>query len=149
MRDRIQAYEGSKRRGSAKLKLQKKWEDVVNQFDDFAHKLSMKLVNSGYTSFAMEDLHIQNMVKNHNLSQSIHNASWNRFINMLSYKAESAGMKVIKIDARNFDVIYRGKDGIIIISLSLYCERLYCACYLPMKFYFHGQRRRFSNGQED
>ena len=94
-------HKGSKRRGSAKLKLQRKWEDVVNQSNDFAHKLSMKLVNSGYTSFAMEDLHIQNMVKNHNLAQSIHNASWNRFINMLSYKAESAGMKVIKVDARD------------------------------------------------
>ena len=27
--------------------------------------------------------------------------AWNRFIQMLSYKAESAGMKVIKVDARN------------------------------------------------
>ena len=94
-------HKGSKRRGSAKLKLQKKWEDVVNQSNDFAHKLSMKLVNSGYTSFAVEDLHIQNMVKNHRLAQSIQNASWNRFINMLSYKAESAGMKVIKVDSRD------------------------------------------------
>ena len=41
------------------------------------------------------------MVKNHNLAQSIYNAPWNRFIQMLSYKAESAGMKVIKVDARN------------------------------------------------
>ena len=92
---------GSKRRESAKLKLQNKWEHVANQSNDFAHKLSDKLVSSGYTSFAVEDLHIQNMVKNHNLAQSIYNASWNRFIQMLSYKAESAGMKVIKVDARN------------------------------------------------
>ncbi len=28
-------------------------------------------------------------------------AAWNRFINMLSYKAESAGMKVIRVDARD------------------------------------------------
>jgi putative transposase len=94
-------HKGSKRRESAKLKLQKKWEDVANQSNDFAHKLSDKLVNSRYTSFAVEDLHIQNMVKNHNLAQSIYDASWNRFIQMLSYKAESAGMKVIKVDARN------------------------------------------------
>ena len=92
---------GSKRREKAKSKLQKEWEYVTNQSNDFAHKLSTKLVNSGYTSFAVEDLHIQNMVKNHNLAQSIHNASWNRFVQMLSYKAESAGMKVIKVDAAN------------------------------------------------
>ena len=63
--------------------------------------MSDKLVNPGYTSFAVEDLHIQNMVKNHNLAQSIYDASWNRFIQMLSYKAESAGLRIIKVDARN------------------------------------------------
>jgi transposase, IS605 OrfB family, central region len=89
---------GSKRREQSKLKLQKKWEHTTNQSNDFAHKLSDKLINSGYTSFAVEKLDIQNMVKNHNLAQAIHNASWNRFIQMLSYKAESAGMKVIKIN---------------------------------------------------
>ena len=94
-------HKGSKRREKAKLNLQRKWEHVVNQSNDFAHKLSYKLVNSVYTSFAIEDLQIQNMIKNHNLAQSIQNASWKRFINMLSYKAESAGMKVIKVDPRN------------------------------------------------
>ncbi len=34
------------------------------------------------------------------IAQSIHNASWNRFIRMLSYNARSAGMKVIEVDAR-------------------------------------------------
>ena len=92
---------GSKRREKAKMHLQKAYEYSTNQSDDYLHKLSGNLVNSGYTSFAVEDLHIQNMVKNHRLAQSIQNASWNRFIQMLSYKAESAGMKVIKVDARN------------------------------------------------
>ena len=41
------------------------------------------------------------MEKNHKLARSIQNASWNHFVQMLSYKAESAGMKVIKVDARN------------------------------------------------
>ncbi len=92
---------GSKRREKAKMHLQKAYEYSTNQSDDYLHKLSDTLINSGYTSFAVEDLHIQNMVKNHNLAQSIQNASWNRFIQMLSYKAESAGMKIIRVDARN------------------------------------------------
>ncbi len=92
---------GSKRRERARLNLQRKWEHTTDQSNDFAHKLSNKLINSGYTSFAVEKLSIQNMVKNHRLAQSIYNASWNRFIQMLSYKAESAGMRVIKVDARN------------------------------------------------
>ncbi len=92
---------GSKRRAKAKMGLQRTYQYSTNQSDDYLHKLSDTLVNSGYTSFAVEDLHIQNMVKNHDPPQSIQNASWNRFMQMLSYKAESAGMKAIKVDARN------------------------------------------------
>ena len=92
---------GSKRRKKAKMHLQKTYEYSTNQSDDYLHKLSDTLVTSGYTSFAVEDLHIQNMVKNHRLAGSIQDASWNRFVQMLSYKAESAGKKVIKVDARN------------------------------------------------
>ena len=92
---------GSKRRQEAKETLQREWNGVTNQSNDFMHKLSDRLVHEGYTSFAVEALHIQNMMKNHNLAQSIQNASWSRFINMLSYKAESAGMKVYRIDPRD------------------------------------------------
>ena len=92
---------GSKRRNKAKQKLQNAYNEATNQSNDFAHKLSNKLVNSGYTSFAVEGLYIQNMVKNHRFAGSIQDASWNRFIQMLSYKAESAGMRVIKVNARN------------------------------------------------
>ena len=92
---------GSTRREKAKYHLQEEWKHVTNQSNDFMHKLSDKLAHGGYTSFAVEELHINNMVRNHRLAQSIQNASWNRFINMLSYKAESAGMKVYKVDARN------------------------------------------------
>ncbi len=92
---------GSKRRENAKQRLQSAYTEATNQSDDYLHRLSDNLVNSGYTSFAVEDLHIQNMVKNHRLAGSIQDASWNRFIQLLSYKAESAGMKVIKVDARN------------------------------------------------
>ena len=92
---------GSKRRQKAKEKLQTAWNEVTRASDDFMQKLSDKLVHRGYTSFAVEVLHIDNMIKNHRLAQSIQNASWNHFVQMLSYKAESAGIKVIKVDARN------------------------------------------------
>ncbi len=91
----------SKRREKAKLRLQEEWKDTTNQSNDFMHKLSTELVNSGYTSFAVETLNIQNMEKDHRLAQAIQNASWNRFINMLSYKAESAGMGVYQVDPKD------------------------------------------------
>ncbi len=99
--DKKMRKEQSKRRQKAKEKLQNEWNNITNQSNDFMHKLSERLVHGRYTSFAVEDLNIQNMVKNRSLAQSIQNASWNRFIQMLSYKAESAGLRIEKADARN------------------------------------------------
>ncbi|MEM0149209.1 MAG: transposase, partial [Candidatus Micrarchaeaceae archaeon] len=92
---------GSKRRQKAKEKLQKEWTEVTNQSNDFMHKLSHTLVNSGYTSFAVEALNIQNMEKNHLLAQAIQNAAWSRCISMISYKAESAGKIFIAVPAED------------------------------------------------
>ena len=88
---------GSKNREKAKLKLSKSWQEVNNQTDDYLHKITNQLINSEYTSFAVEKLNIKNMVRNHNLARSIYNASWNKFIQILTYKAESAGMEVIPV----------------------------------------------------
>ena len=92
---------GSKRRQKAKEKLSNNWKSVTNKSDDFMHKLSAKLANGGFTSFAVEDLQIQNMEKNHTFAQSIQNASWNRFIQFLTYKAQERGKAVIKVNPNN------------------------------------------------
>ena len=92
---------GSKRREKAKRHLQNEWNEATRASDDFMHKLSNRLVRQGYTSFATENLNIQNMQKNHRLAQSIANASWSRFVNYLSCKAESAGMEVTEVPSRD------------------------------------------------
>jgi putative transposase len=91
---------GSKNREKAKLQLQKEYQCANNQQNDYLHKATNQLIHSGYTSFAVEDLNINNMVKNHHLANSIQSASWSKFKQLLSYKAESAGMKVIEVDAK-------------------------------------------------
>ena len=107
---------------AAEAGLQKTYEHITNQSDDYLHKLSKTLVISGYTSFAVEDLQIQNMVKNHRLAGAIHNASWNRFIQLRSYKAESAGSRVEKVDARNTSKTFSNCGNIQDMPLS---ERTY------------------------
>ncbi|MCL5413040.1 MAG: transposase, partial [Candidatus Marsarchaeota archaeon] len=109
----------SRRRDYTKFRFQEEWKGITNQSNDFMHKLSDKLVHGGYTSFAVEELNISNMVRNHCLAQSIQNASWNRFIQMLSYKAESAGMKVIKVDARNTSKTCSDCGNIVDMPLSV------------------------------
>jgi putative transposase len=99
-RQKRDKYTRNRRR--AVINLQDAWNDVNNQNDDFMQKATTNLVDSGeYTSFKMEALQPQNMMKNHNLARSIGEASWSKFRQILSYKAESAGMKVNLVDPRD------------------------------------------------
>ena len=90
---------GSKNREKQRIKLAKLYERLTNQRDDFLHKLSRFYVNS-YDIICVEDLQIQNMVRNHNLAQKILDASWGKFLQLLSYKAERAGGIVVKVNPR-------------------------------------------------
>ncbi|EQD66243.1 transposase, IS605 OrfB family, partial [mine drainage metagenome] len=72
-------HKGSKRRQIAKDRMNKEYEVANNQTSDYLRKITNQLVNSGYTSFTIEKLNIQNMVKNHRLAKSINCASWNKF----------------------------------------------------------------------
>ncbi len=74
-------------------------EKIINQRDDFLHKLSRHYVNN-YGFIAVEDLQIKNMVKNHHMAKSISDASWSKFTRMLCYKAERAGGTVVKVEPR-------------------------------------------------
>ena len=76
------------------------WQDTTNQNKNFIQKATAQLVNKGYTSFVMENLEIRNMVKNHNNARSIQEATWGMFKQVLSYKAESAGMRVITVPSQ-------------------------------------------------
>ena len=51
----------------------------------------------------MEDLDVKGLKErghNKGLHRNIHDAAWARFVMMITYKAESAGRKLIKVDAR-------------------------------------------------
>jgi len=90
---------GSKNYEKQRMKLAKLYERLTDQRDDFLHKLSAFYVNS-YDIIYVEDLKISNMVRNHNLSQKILDASWGKFLQMLEYKAERAGTRVFRVNPR-------------------------------------------------
>jgi len=73
---------------------------VANQRKDFLHKTSINIVR-GYDLIAVEKLQINDMLKNKYLSKSISDASWNSFLQMLAYKAESANVPFIAVNSRN------------------------------------------------
>ncbi len=89
---------GSKNRRKAKLKLARCYAKLVNQRDDYLHKLSRFYVET-YDFIAIEDLNIFHLLHKHwYLAGRILDSSWGKFRSMLTYKAESAGRTVIPVD---------------------------------------------------
>jgi len=90
---------GSSNRIKQRITVARVHERVVNQRDDFLHKLSHHYT-ANYGFIAVEHLNISGMVRNHYLAQSIMDASWSRFIQMLGYKAERAGSQLVMVDPK-------------------------------------------------
>lgn len=87
---------GSKSRKEAVRQLRKVHQKIKNQRNDFAHKVSTKLVQN-FDLIAIEDLNILGMSRGI-LSKQIHDVAWNSFFQKLEYKAENAGRKLIKVN---------------------------------------------------
>jgi putative transposase len=91
---------GSNNRRKARIAVAIAHKKVSNQRKDFQHKASRWIVDS-YDAVGAEDLQIRNMVKNHCLSKSIHDAGWGQFLSYIEYKAEEAGILFMKVNPRN------------------------------------------------
>ncbi len=97
---------GSKNRNKAQIHLAKAYKKLVNQWDDFLHKLSPFYITR-YDIITVEALQVRNMAKNQQLAQKILDASWRRFFHCLEYKAESAGKPVVKVNPQGTSQIYK------------------------------------------
>ena len=91
---------GSSNRNKQKVVLSGVYRKVRNIRKDYLHKVS-RILTDTYDLIIFEDLQIKNMVKNHHLARSIHDASWNMLINYTTYKAEEAGGAVKLVNPRN------------------------------------------------
>jgi putative transposase len=88
----------TKKRGSSKRKAAKKivskvHRKVQNQRKDFAHKLANNLINR-FDEIHIEDLNVKRMAQDENFAKSIHDAAWNTFFQICTYKAVDAGKSV-------------------------------------------------------
>ena len=90
---------------------------VANQRSDFLHKLSKSLTLK-YGAIAVEDLKVNEMVRNHHLAKSISDASWNNFIKMLSYKAVAGGGQLVKVEPRGTSKTCSDCGNVIDMPLS-------------------------------
>ncbi|SMO90210.1 RNA-guided endonuclease InsQ/TnpB family protein [Melghirimyces algeriensis] len=88
---------GSHRRKKAICLLARMHEKIANQRKDYTHRISHQLVKR-YDLIAFEDLNVQGMVKNHHLAKSIVDAGWRQLVQYTTYKAESAGKRVVQVN---------------------------------------------------
>ena len=80
-----------------RIKIARLHEKIANQRMDFINKLSTRIIRE-YDIICIEDLKVENMLKNHNLAQSISDVSWSKFTTQLEYKAKWYGKVIKKVD---------------------------------------------------
>ncbi len=83
----------------ARIKLAKQYEKTLNQRNDFLHKVSTYYVRN-YGLIAVEKLDIKALVMNSHNARNIADSAWSRFSSLLEYKAERAGVRVVKVDPK-------------------------------------------------
>lgn len=88
---------GSNNRNKQRILVSLIHEKITNKRMDFLHKLSQKIINENQV-ICLENLSVKNMIKNHKLAQSISDASWSKFLDMLKYKSEWNDRQLVQID---------------------------------------------------
>jgi len=90
---------GSKLRTKAQKVIARVHERIAWKRSNFCHQESRKLVNK-FNTVVVEDLSINDMKKDNFrcINKSISDVAWGQFFNLLEYKAEWAGKRVIKIN---------------------------------------------------
>ncbi len=88
---------GSANRLKARAKLARLQARIACQRAESLHTLTTSLVQR-FGTVVIEDLHVKGMVRNHHLARAISDMGFGMFRQMLTYKAERAGVRLVVAD---------------------------------------------------
>jgi len=88
---------GSSNRKKAIRKLQRFHCRIANIRSDALHKCT-SAITKAVSVIGIEDLNVSGMVKNHKLAKAISDSSLSELLRQIEYKAEAAGIKIVKAD---------------------------------------------------
>ena len=108
---------GSQNRAKQRVKVARVHRKIRFQRDDYIHKISRRLADV-FETIVFEDLRIPNMVKNKKLAKHILDSSWGKLTRYTSYKAESAGGKVLLVNPRNTSQLCSSCNKIVLKTLA-------------------------------
>lgn len=91
---------GSSNWHKSKVKVARIHEKITNARNDYLPKISTEIVKN-HDIIRMEDLSVNNMLKNHNLAKDISEGLWWYFKNMIEYKTKWYEKQIITV-AKNF-----------------------------------------------
>ena len=115
----------SRNRDKARLKVARIQAKISDSRKDHSHKLTTRLIRENQT-IVIEDLTVQNMVKNPKLARAISDAAWGELVRQLEYKSKWYGRNLVKID-RWFPSSKRcGNCGHIVDKLPLNIREWNC-----------------------
>jgi len=89
---------GSHRHKRARRRVARPHREVANQRRDFYHKTARKLVER-YGVIAHEDLNVLGLARSR-AAKGVRDAGWAQFLQILTYKAEEAGRRVVGVDPK-------------------------------------------------
>ncbi len=105
---------GSSQRNKAKRKVNHIHKRITNKRHNFIHQESRKIVNK-FGIICVEKLNTKNMIENGNLAKQISDAAWNQFILALSYKAECADRKLVRVNPAYTSQVC-SKCGVLVVK---------------------------------
>lgn len=116
---------GSNNRRKAVSAFAKEWQRLTDKERNYLHRLTARLVKM-YDFIAVEELKTKNMLRNKRLARNITEQTWGKFITLLSEKAESAGVKMVRVNPKNTSLECSSCGAIVKKSLSARTHR--CSC---------------------